>query len=135
MDWSVLLVPVVFGAFGGLLNAMLSGGERYQIWFPRRVGPGMQLGIAGSVCIGIGASLVAWGGALHETRPQAVVVGCLLAGVAGANYLTSQAKIQNLKSAQENQTDALKAMTEAAKARARSGTADNSGEDSTHAVS
>jgi len=42
--------------------------------------------------VGIGASLAAWATGFHQTQLPAMIAGCLFAGIAGANYLTSRAR-------------------------------------------
>lgn len=116
MDWVALGSVIACGAFGGLINAVLSGGESYEVRLPGRASDGraVHLGFTGPMIVGTGAALVAWGGALAQLPASSfptVIVGCLLAGISGGHYLTSQAKIQNLEAAQH---DAVSAMTDAA---------------------
>lgn len=97
--WQTTLLVVGAGALGGFANAVLAGGERYRICLPIKDGKDFELGVWGPVVIGIVASIVAYGGALNEASVKAQVVGCLLAGVGGANYLTSRIRIGNLRDA------------------------------------
>ena len=105
MEWWIIPLILFSGAFGGLVNAIMSGGERYRVSLPAMVDKDVELGMWGPIVIGVAASLVAWTMALHEAPIHAQVGGCFLAGLGGANYLTSKLRIQNLQSATEEAAD------------------------------
>src|SRR5258708_35654420 len=72
----------------------------------------------GPIVIGVIAVLVAWATALHETTPPAQIGGCLLAGVGGANYLTSRLRAQNYRSAAQQSAAAASSSANVVAARA-----------------
>jgi len=96
--WVHVAIVVGAGAFGGLLNAILAGGPTYGVRLgTMRIeenghGRVVHLGVWGSMVVGIGASLAAWATGFHQTQLPAMIAGCLFAGIAGANYLTSRAR-------------------------------------------
>lgn len=113
-DWWVHVgVVLLAGTFGGLLNAVLAGGPTYGV----RLGAvievqdgGMRvlhLGVWGSLLVGIGAALAAWGTGFHQTPLPAMIAGCLFAGLAGANYLTSRAQQAATDEVARNQEQAI----------------------------
>ena len=107
MDWLGLGTAAVCGGLGGVVNAILAGGETYTLSLPgRRKAGEIQLGFMGPIIIGIIAALVAWATALHENTPTAQIAGCLLAGVGGASYLTNRLQARNYRSAMQKSTTA-----------------------------
>jgi len=107
MEWWIIPLILFSGAFGGLVNAIMSSGERYRVSLPAMVEKDVELGMWGPIIIGVAASLVAWTMALHETTIYAQVGGCFLAGMGGSSYLTSKLRIQNLQGVTEEEADAL----------------------------
>ena len=114
--WVHVCVVVGAGTFGGLLNAILSGGPDYTIRFAVRSEPVpglLHLGVWGSMLVGIGAATVAWATAFHQTPLPVMIGGCLLAALAGASYLTSRAKIAALNEANTNQAEIIQSLIDA----------------------
>ena len=111
--WVHVGVILLTGIFGGLLNAILSGGPTYGIRLGRLSAgenSGMRmlhLGVWGSILVGIGAALAAWGTGFHQTPLPAMIAGCLFAGLAGANYLTSRAQQAAAEETARNQGQAI----------------------------
>jgi hypothetical protein len=97
--WGPVLLVLACGAGGGLANAVMAGGERYRICLPGRVGKDFELGVVGPIVIGIVAAVVAYFGALRESSTPAQIVGCVLAGIGGANYLTNRIRLGNYRDA------------------------------------
>src|SRR5438093_12906125 len=109
LPWEVsLIVAVVCGVFGGLTNAVINGGERYQIRLPFRSGRQIELGFLGPLFVGVIAAVVALGGAFIDAKPSQLIVACLLAGVSGSNYLTNRIRTRNLRSATDQAAEAAK---------------------------
>jgi hypothetical protein len=117
--WVHVGVVVGMGTFGGLLNAILAGGPDHTIRFAvrsERVPGLLHLGVWGSMLVGIGAAVVAWATAFHQTPLPVMIGGCLLAALAGAGYLTSRATIAALDEARTNQTQTIQSLVESAAA-------------------
>lgn len=117
--WVHVCVVVGAGTFGGLLNAILAGGPDHTIQFAvrsERVPGLLHLGVWGSMLVGIGAAVVAWATAFHQSPLPVMIGGCLLAALAGAGYLTSRAKIAALDEAKSNQTRIIQTLVDAAEA-------------------
>ena len=97
--WAGMALGIIAGGFGGFVNALLAGGEHYKIMLPGRQGREFEFGVTGPIIVGMACGFVSWGGALRQVDPGAALVGALLAGIAGGNYLTSQVKVRNLTDA------------------------------------
>lgn len=113
--WIHACVVVGAGTFGGLLNAILAGGPEYTIRFAVRSDPVprlLHLGVWGSMLVGIGAAVLAWATAFHQTPLPVMIGGCLLAALAGAGYLTSRAKIAALDQTKTNQAQIIQSLAD-----------------------
>ena len=119
-NWLVLFPDVflvlVLGAVGGFLNAVLTGGEQYRVPIPRLHDRHIEFRGCGPIIIGMGAAVAAWLGVLHEVNIYSMALGCLLASVGGANYLTSRADVRELKSAVTQSAIATSALADVADA-------------------
>src|SRR5688572_17920871 len=79
--WVHVGVILLTGIFGGLLNAILSGGPTYGVRLGRlsageNSGTRMlHSGVWGSILVGIGAALAAWGTGFHQTPLPAMIAG------------------------------------------------------------
>jgi hypothetical protein len=116
--YQILLVVAACGAFGGLVNSLLSGGfdlphsdKDKRVWRP---------GWLANVGIGIAAALIVWGLygpaaqldlakpiPLDFHLPVAQVCGSILVGISGARILTALAEKQADQIAKNDLSQAL----------------------------
>lgn len=115
--WSALLA-VGCGGLGGLANALIAGGDRFTVWLPKRREEHIEFGAIGAIIVGVVAALVAWAAALHEASVYALIGGCVLAGVGGSNYLTSQARAHGYQAATQQAATATEGLANVAESMA-----------------
>ena len=102
------ILIIAFGAFGGVLNALLAG---EPLSFPHRITlpdkrTSLELGFFGNVLLGIAAAFIIWAFDLSNPEPKRQCATALLSGAGGSRILLDQLEKQKLVSSLKAIADA-----------------------------